>query len=970
MMVKKGGALSAMAIACAIAGLAMVAQAQTGSLPAGWTTQDIGNPAVAGSASVSGTTWTVSGAGADIWNNSDQFRFAYQTIGGDVDISAQIASIQNVDPWTKAGLMIRDGLTDSARHVDMLMTAQNGASFQRRMTAGGISESTKQAGVPLPQWVRLVRQGDVFTGYRSADGTTWTAVGSVTLTLPASVQVGLVVSSHNVSQAATATFTNVATNGSAVAQNTLPAPWANLDIGSPAVAGSASYSGSTFALAGAGADIWNTKDEFQFVYQPLQGDAEIVARVASQQQRDVWSKAGVMIREALTGGSRHAMMVVTSANGYSFQRRYSTDGASTSTPGPAGAAPGWVKLVREGNLFSAYQSADGQAWTLVGSDTITMASTVYVGLAVTSHNTGLTSTATFTGVTAGQPNATNKPPTVTLSSPASGSTFTAPAAISLAATASDTDGTIAKVDFYNGAQLLASDTTSPYSATWSNVAAGAYSITAVATDNTGATATSAASTVTVGSAANVAPSVSITSPTSGATFTAPANITIAASATDSDGSVARVEFYQGSTLIASDTTSPYSATWSNAPAGTYSLTARAFDNNGMSTMSAAVSVTVGTSTGALPSPWTNRDIGAPGLAGSSSYASSSFTVTGAGADIYGTSDQFQFVSQQVTGDVEIIARVASLQQTDPWSKAGVMVRESLTAGSRHGNMFLSAANGSKFARRLQTDGVTTSGNAIAGAAPAWVRLVRQGNVVTGYRSTDGSTWTSAGSDTIAMASTVYVGLAVTSHNTSARATATFTDVTVRPLTGTNQPPTVAITSPTNGQTLTGPATVTIAASASDTDGTVAGVDFYVGSQLIGTDTTSPFTASWSNVQVGTYTLTAQARDNGGATRASAGVTVTVNATGGTTITLVFTASVDHDTSVTSYTVAVYRASDPVTASPVATLDIGKPTPVNGDITVDLSSLVSPLPSGSYYVVVRATGPGGTSASLPSPTFTK
>ena len=87
--------------------------------------------------------------------------------------------------------------------------------------------------------------------------------------------------------------------------------------------------------------------------------------------------------------------------------------------------------------------------------------------------------------------------------------------------------------------------------------------------------------------------------------------------------------------------------------------------------------------------------------------------------------------------------------------------------------------------------------------------------------------------------------------------------------------------------------------------------------------------------------------------------------------LVFTASANHATSVTSYTVAIYRGVDnPATASPVATRNIGKPTPVGGDITVDISTLVNPLPAGTYKVVVRATGPGGTTASAPSPTFTK
>ena len=123
-----------------------------------------------------------------------------------------------------------------------------------------------------------------------------------------------------------------------------------------------------------------------------------------------------------------------------------------------------MRLVREGNLFSAYRSTNGTTWSLVGTDTISMASTVYVGLAVTSHNTAATATATFTNVTARTATTgTNQPPTVSITSPAAGATFTAPATITVTAAASDTDGTITKVDFYRGTQLIGSDTTNSYS---------------------------------------------------------------------------------------------------------------------------------------------------------------------------------------------------------------------------------------------------------------------------------------------------------------------------------------------------------------------------------------------------------------------------------------------------------------------------------------------------------------------------
>jgi hypothetical protein len=86
--------------------------------------------------------------------------------------------------------------------------------------------------------------------------------------------------------------------------------------------------------------------------------------------------------------------------------------------------------------------------------------------------------------------------------------------------------------------------------------------------------------------------------------------------------------------------------------------------------------------------------------------------------------------------------------------------------------------------------------------------------------------------------------------------------------------------------------------------------------------------------------------------------------------VVFVPSADHATNVTSYAVAIYRASDPVTASPVATRNLGKPAVAGGEISVDISTLVSPLTAGSYYAVVRATGPGGTTPSTRSANFTK
>jgi hypothetical protein len=178
----------------------------------------------------------------------------------------------------------------------------------------------------------------------------------------------------------------------------LPAGWASRDIGSVSAAGSSSFTSDTWTLKGSGADIWGAGDEFHFASRTMTGDGTILARVATVSNTDVWTKAGVMIRETLTAESKHAAMFVSPGKGLAFQRRAATAGVTTSTSGFAGTAPYWVAIVRAGTTFSAYISTTGASWTLVGSETISMASTVYVGLALTSHRDGTLATGTFTNV--------------------------------------------------------------------------------------------------------------------------------------------------------------------------------------------------------------------------------------------------------------------------------------------------------------------------------------------------------------------------------------------------------------------------------------------------------------------------------------------------------------------------------------------------------------------------------------------
>lgn len=175
--------------------------------------------------------------------------------------------------------------------------------------------------------------------------------------------------------------------------------WLSRDVGAVAKAGSLSISDNgEFTIRGSGADIWDTSDEFRFVYQPLKNDGSIVARFTSQTNTDRWAKAGVMIRGSLAADAPHAMAVVTPDNGIAFQRRLRLGGWSIHDAGPNHSAPSWLCLVRRGNRIYAYSSKDGMKWTHLGTSEIAMEGTVYVGLIATSHNDGAITTATFDNV--------------------------------------------------------------------------------------------------------------------------------------------------------------------------------------------------------------------------------------------------------------------------------------------------------------------------------------------------------------------------------------------------------------------------------------------------------------------------------------------------------------------------------------------------------------------------------------------
>jgi len=434
-------------------------------------------------------------------------------------------------------------------------------------------------------------------------------------------------------------------------------------------------------------------------------------------------------------------------------------------------------------------------------------------------------------------------PVASITSPANNASFTAPATITINATATDQGATISKVDFYHGTTLIGTSTTSPYSYTWTNVTAGNYSLTAKATDNNGVVGTSSIVNITVNGVANQPPTVSITSPANNATFNAPASITISAAASDADGTISKVDFYNGTTLLGTSTTSPYSFNWNNVVAGTYSLTAKATDNSGAVTGSTSVSITVNSTSGCSAPAWNASTI----------YLGDAGLGTGKGEVVSYNGRQYR-AKWWTQNNVP--------SSGGPWLDLGACT-------SNNQSPTVSITSPSNDATFNAPASITIS--AAASDADGTISKVDFYNGAT-LLATDNTTpysfsWTSVAAGTYSLT-------AKATDNSGAVTTSAVVLITVNDL--VNQAPTISITSPANNATFNAPASITISAAASDADGTISKVDFYNGATLLATDNTTPYSFSWSGVAAGTYSLTAKATDNSGAVTTSSVVNITVN----------------------------------------------------------------------------------------------
>ncbi len=504
---------------------------------------------------------------------------------------------------------------------------------------------------------------------------------------------------------------------------------------------------------------------------------------------------------------------------------------------------------------------------------------------------------------------TNTPPTVALTEPDPEQVFDAPASIYMTADAADSDGTISKVEYYANNIKIGEATTAPYAFFWNNVYTGSYTLTAKAFDDGGASTTSGSLHVSVTNIDNVPPAVAVTAPASGVAFAG--NITITASASDTDGTVSKVEFFNGATKLGESTTAPYSFAWNSVAVGNYTLTAKATDNDGGVTTSNSVSINVqnapvsftqnfdsmGTAGTALPSGWsfygytvgTNStwvsSIPNADVAGGTANATLIATTTFDAANTKSATQGYNFALSSSTSDRAF--------GTSPTSTEGVAIQWSVT----------NTSGTAITAIRLGYDTRRFTAAATANELPGYWLY---------YSLDNGTTWTNVA----ALNPTLSGPTGVIVPNSIGTTTISPTDITLSGNWGIGStlllrwvddnavatsadqiigldnvsltaaaavvgtPPTVTLTAPLATDSFVAPATVNLAATAADTDGTISKVEFYNGGTKLGEATSAPYTYSWTGVASGTYSLTARAFDNDSNSTTSAATSITVNAAPG------------------------------------------------------------------------------------------
>jgi RHS repeat-associated protein len=723
-------------------------------LPTGWSDGDIGSVGLAGNATFSNGTYTINASGQSIWGTADQMHFVYQPLSGDGTIVARVVSLTGTSS-AQAGVMIRETLNISSTNA-FTQSSNGGANFDYRLTTGGSTSRANFGNASLPYWTKVVRSGSAFSSYASPDGMNWVQIGtSQTITMATNVYVGLAVSSDNNAILATAKFDNVSVNSTAS-----PAPVITTLSATTGMVGSqVIITGSNFGTTQGSSAV-------------LLNDGPVTI--------DYWSATAITI--TIPAGATSGPLVVSVAP--SMNDSNPVEFAVTTQPllspwldqdvgqpGMAGSATyanGTFTINASGQVISStsdqmhfvYQPLSGDGTIVARVLTLTGGGVSQAGVMIretldTSSTNAYTqsyqarayfSDRASSGGSTSWSSAISAPLPYWLKAVRSGSTFSG----------------YASSDGVNWVQVGTSQTIT--------MAANVYIGLAVSSDSNTVLETATFDNVSVSSTASPAPVITSLSATTGSIGS---QVVITG---------ANFGATQGSSLVLLNGSPVTINSW-NATAITVTIPVGA--TSGLMVVSLGPSmnnsnpVEFAVTTQPLPTLWLDQDVGTVGLAGSATYANGTFTVNGAGLSIGGTADGMHFVYQTLTGDGSIVARVASLHGVNNY-RAGVMIRGTLDASSA--DAFVTFfPNTATMYDRPSAGASSTSQNASFGAAayPYWTKIVRSGSTLSGYISPDGVNWTQIGTgQTITMAQTVYVGLAVCSDSTTTLETATFDNVSV------------------------------------------------------------------------------------------------------------------------------------------------------------------------------------------------
>ena len=548
--------------------------------------------------------------------------------------------------------------------------------------------------------------------------------------------------------------------------NTLPTLWTSWDVGGVDLSGSAAYTNGSYTIKGSGVDIWSSQDSFQFVYQPWSGDGQIVARVTGIQNTSPWAKAALMFRETLDDDSPNELICLTPSSGVSMQSRTNTTGPTATVNTVPGTSPKWISLLRLGNVLYGYESSDAVNWTPIGTNTVSMATDAYVGLAVTSKSNTVLNAATFDHVTVG------------------------------GAWLSQDIGSVgvaggSQINYSNGAVTVQGSGAD----IWGNSDAFRFLYQTCSGDSTIIARVTGVQNTSPWAKAAVMTRESLSADARNTTlFFSPSNVISLQGRTSTGNLSVTVSNIFGLSapewikLVRSGANmnayrSPDGSNWIWAGTQTNNIASSYYIGLAVSSKTNSVLNTSTFDNVSVQSTWKSGDIGAVAVSGSAGIDDSTgtFTISGAGLDIWNTNDAFQFVDQPLYGNGQIVARVVSVQDTSDWAKAGVMIRDTESANSINALLFVSPTNGVSFQGRTSTGNNTSTFATGSGAAPYWLKLVRNGTAVTAFTSSSGTSWTQVGTQqTITMSTNAWIGLAVGSKDNILLNTSVFDNVTVTP----------------------------------------------------------------------------------------------------------------------------------------------------------------------------------------------